>query len=65
MVNKKYEQQNEFDNTMQQIDHRISSVSSVLDQAQMCQLMERREQLGRDQMIIGTMYALPITPYPR
>ena len=57
MVNKKYEQQNEFDDTMQQINCTISSASSVLDHAQMCQLVERRAQLGRDQMIIGVMHA--------
>ena len=57
MVNKKFEQQNEVDDRMQQINHTISSVSSVLDQAQMCLLMERRAQFRRDQMIIGMMYA--------
>ena len=57
IINEKYEQQTEDVNIMQQIDCTISSVSSVLDQAQMCLFMEREAQLRRDQMIIGVMHA--------
>ena len=42
---------------MQLIDQIISSVSIVLDQAQMYLLIERREQLGKAQMIIRAMHA--------
>ena len=62
MVNEKYEQQTEVNNRMQQIGCTISSVSSVLDQAQMCLLMERGAQLRRDHMIIGVTCVPPIKP---